>query len=147
LRRVTGGNAKDTAAGNKELVRRFIDALRTGDVATAASSFDAERYVSHAWGGDLATTWERMKAARRDAGGGRWESTTVALIADGDRVVHHSHVRAAHTGPLLGVPATGNEFEFHMIEIWRIENGKIVEHWGGMREAERLNEQLVGGER
>ena len=28
------------------------------------------------------------------------------------------------------------------LEIWRIEDGLIVEHWGGLREYERFREQL-----
>lgn len=37
-----------TPEENKALVRRFLDALGSGDVATAASCFDPERYYSHA---------------------------------------------------------------------------------------------------
>ena len=55
-----------TPEENKALVRRFIDALGSGDVAGAAACFDAERYYSHAWEGDLAVTWEKMKARRRE---------------------------------------------------------------------------------
>jgi predicted SnoaL-like aldol condensation-catalyzing enzyme len=134
------------SAGNKALVQRFLDALRSGDVAGAAACFDADRYYSHAWGGDLATTWERMKARRR-SGALTWiDGDTVALVADGDRVVYHSFGRSTHTGPLFGVPACGREVTFHSLEIWRVEDGKIVEHWGGLQEAERFYAQLTGEE-
>jgi ketosteroid isomerase-like protein len=133
-----------TATENKALVKRFLDALTNGDVAGAAACFDAERYYSHSWGGDLETTWERMKAARRAGGLTFVEGESVALVADGDRVVHHSFARMRHTGDALGVATTGREVTFHSLEIWRVADGKIVEHWGGEREAERLYEQLVG---
>jgi predicted ester cyclase len=35
-----------------------------------------------------------------------------------------------HTGPLLGREVTGREFAVRHIYIWRIADGKIVEHWG-----------------
>jgi predicted SnoaL-like aldol condensation-catalyzing enzyme len=124
-----------TADDNKALVARFIDALRTGDVATAAACFDAERYYSHAWEGDLATTWEKMKARRRDNTLRDWTSETITYVADGDRVVHHAHAHATDA-------ATGRRVEVHTLEIWRIEDGLIVEHWGGLREYERFQEQF-----
>ena len=38
--------------------------------------------------------------------------------------------------------ATGTQADLFTLEIWRIENGLIVEHWGGLREYERFREQL-----
>ena len=72
---------------------RFLDALSAGDVAGAAACFDADRYYSHAWEGDLAVTWEKMKTRRRGDTFVDWQTETVALVGDGDRVVHHSHSR------------------------------------------------------
>ena len=71
------------------------------------------------------------------------DGESVALVADGDRVVHHSFARMRHTGKALGVEATNRDVTFHSLEIWRVADGKIVEHWGGEREAERLYEQLT----
>ena len=132
------------AAQNKAVVQRFLDALGSGDVAGAAACFDADRYFSHSWGGDLATTWERMKAARRAGALTPVDGESVALVAEGDRVVYHSFGTSTHTGTAFGVPATGREATFHSLEIWRVDDGKIVEHWGGMREAVRFYEQLTG---
>jgi predicted ester cyclase len=85
-----------------------------------------------------------MKATRRAGALTSLGGETVALVADGDRVVHHSFGRATHTGEAFGVPATGREVTFHSLEIWRVDGDKIVEHWGGMREATRFYEQLTG---
>jgi ketosteroid isomerase-like protein len=135
--------AVSTPAENKALVQRFLDALRSGDVAGAAACFDADRYYSHTWGGDLATTWERMKAARR-RGALTWlGSEPIAILADGDLVAYHSLGRSTHTGDIFGVAATGRDVTFHSIEIWRIDGDKIVEHWGGLGEAERFYDQLT----
>jgi predicted SnoaL-like aldol condensation-catalyzing enzyme len=121
---------------NKALVKRFIDALRRGDVAGAAACFDPERYYSHTWEGDLAVTWEKMKARRRAQRFTDWHSETVALVGDGDRVVHHSHARVVDA-------ETGRPADVHTLEIWRIENSLIVEHWGGLHEYERFEDQLA----
>lgn len=135
-----------TPEENKALVRRFLDALGSGDVATAASCFDAERYYSHAHRADLAGTWELMKERRRRNAFSDMSSETVALVADGDRVVHHSRFTAVHSGEVLGVRATGRRVTVDHVELWRIDGDKIVEHWGGAAEMERLHRELAGGD-
>jgi steroid delta-isomerase-like uncharacterized protein len=56
------------------------------------------------------------------------------LIAEGDKVVTRWTVRGTHTGEarggaLRGLVTTGKQVEFTAIRIYRLENGKIVEHW------------------
>ena len=136
-----------TPEQNKALVKRFIDCLNSGDVAGAAECFDASRYYSHAHRADLAGTWEQMKARRRAAAFSDFVPENAALVADGDRVVHHSRVTSTHSGEFFGVPGTGRRVTVEQVEIWRIENDKIVEHWGGLAEAERLYNELTQGDR
>ncbi len=96
-----------TPEENKALAERFIDALSAGDVATAASCFDPGNYYSNAHAANLADTWERMKARRRNPALSDVTHEQIALVADGDRVVNHSRTTGTHTGELLGIPATG----------------------------------------
>ena len=52
-----------------------------------------------------------------------------ALIAEGEMVAsHHSHY-ATHGGDFLGLPATGREIAVDGVEIFRFEDGKVVEFW------------------
>ena len=53
----------------------------------------------------------------------------VIVSADGARVVGRYRYEGTHTGNLLGYPATGNAFTMRSIDIWRVENGRFVEHW------------------
>lgn len=43
---------------------------------------------------------------------------------DGDRV--------RHTGEAFGLAATGKEVMVDHVEMWRVVDGKIAEHWGGI---------------
>jgi len=52
------------------------------------------------------------------------------LFAEGDKVVARVLMTGTHTGNFYGIPATGKRVEFTGMFIARIENGKIVEHWG-----------------
>jgi steroid delta-isomerase-like uncharacterized protein len=50
-------------------------------------------------------------------------------IIAGDRVVARNTFTATNTQPIRGIPPTGKAFAFHTIDIWRVENGKLAEHW------------------
>jgi steroid delta-isomerase-like uncharacterized protein len=51
-------------------------------------------------------------------------------IADGDRVWLRLHATGTHAGPFMGVPATGRRIDVTVIDIVRIADGRLVEHWG-----------------
>ncbi|MBB6252973.1 ester cyclase [Nitrospirillum iridis] len=53
----------------------------------------------------------------------------VFASADGSRVVGRYRYEGTHTGTLLGYSGTGNTFTMRSIDIWRVEDGKFVEHW------------------
>jgi len=53
----------------------------------------------------------------------------VFVSADGTRVVGRYRYEGTHSGNFLGYPATGNAFAMRSIDIWRVENGSLVEHW------------------
>ena len=55
------------------------------------------------------------------------------LFGHDDLVTHHLTLRGVHrasTMPLLqGVPPTGRPVSWTFVHIWRVEDGKVVEHW------------------
>jgi predicted ester cyclase len=51
-------------------------------------------------------------------------------IAEGDKVVQLVTMSGRHTGPLMGREPTGKEFSVRHIYIWRIADGRIIDHWG-----------------
>jgi steroid delta-isomerase-like uncharacterized protein len=50
-------------------------------------------------------------------------------IVEGDKVAWRWTFRGTHTGPLMGIPATGKAIAFTGITIDRVAGGKIVERW------------------
>jgi predicted ester cyclase len=50
-------------------------------------------------------------------------------IIAGDKVVARMTLNATHTQPLLGIAPTGRRFALRTIDIWRVEGGKLAEHW------------------
>jgi predicted ester cyclase len=51
-------------------------------------------------------------------------------LVDGDREAARVVITGTHQGELMGVAATGKAVEFESIDIIRLEDGKVAEHWG-----------------
>ena len=127
----------------KDVVRRFLDHGMTADgwnMDVIDECFD-EAYWSHTWAGDLAHTGARQ---------GRFfsalefiEQIESVLVAEDDLVVHRRRLRVRHVGEIFGVAATQRIVTVDHVEMWRVENGKIIEHWGGLGAGGQLYRALT----
>src|SRR5437764_1381191 len=52
------------------------------------------------------------------------------VLAEGDKVVVRSTLSGTHQGTFMGIPATGRHVSITGIDIVRMRDGKMVEHWG-----------------
>ena len=52
------------------------------------------------------------------------------LIAANDKVVARVTVTGTNQGSFMNMPPTGNKVSYKVIDIFRLTNGKVVEHWG-----------------
>ena len=64
------------------------------------------------------------------------------LIASGDKVVERSSAVATNKGAMMGAPPTNKKVKWSEIHIYRLQDGKIVEHWAEVAMMELL--QQVG---
>jgi steroid delta-isomerase-like uncharacterized protein len=55
--------------------------------------------------------------------------TVEDVVAEGDRVVVRWTNAGTHVGEFAGMPATGRPFTISGIDIYRIVDGKLCEHW------------------
>ncbi len=51
------------------------------------------------------------------------------IISEGDRVWAYGTYSGTHKGDWLGIPATGKSYKFDAVDIFRIQDGKLAEHW------------------
>jgi len=62
-------------------------------------------------------------------------------IIAGDKVVARTTHTATHKGTFRGFSPTGKRFSYRTIDIWRVENRKLAEHWD-ISDAEEVLRQL-----
>ena len=51
------------------------------------------------------------------------------MAADGDKVWTHKTFETVHEGEFMGIAPTGKTITVDAIDIMRMADGKIVEHW------------------
>jgi steroid delta-isomerase-like uncharacterized protein len=50
--------------------------------------------------------------------------------ADGDRITTFKTYHGTHKGTFLGIAPTNRRIQFESVDVMRVQNGKITEHWG-----------------
>lgn len=56
--------------------------------------------------------------------------TLKKMLAEGDIVMAYSATTGTHTGGVwLGKKATGNKLDYDVVDVFRLQDGKIAEHW------------------
>lgn len=119
------------AEANKQVVRRFVDEYQT---AANEQSFaellhpevvDRSRPPGIAEGAEgVRQQFEAFRAAFPD-----FHAVIHDQIAEGDKVVTRKVFHGTHRGELMSIAPTGREVQIEVIDIVRIEDGQIVEHW------------------
>jgi predicted ester cyclase len=51
-------------------------------------------------------------------------------LADGDLVTTYKTYYGTHEGPFLGIAPTHRRIYFDSVDVMRVQNGKITDHWG-----------------
>lgn len=51
------------------------------------------------------------------------------MVAEDDKVVVRWTNSGTNTGDFLGIPATGKSYSIQGIDIYRLDGGKLAEHW------------------
>jgi steroid delta-isomerase-like uncharacterized protein len=120
---------------NKMLLRRFYEEIFDQGNLSAAEELVAPTFVDHVpqplpgqpTSGSHAVTWlaTQFRMAIPDV-----QVTVDELLASGDKVLARVTWNGTHTGSFMGIDPTGKHFKVKGIDLVRIDDGKIVEHWG-----------------
>ncbi len=119
-----------SAGDNKAVVRRWIEAYNKRDTQAEADA-RAPGYVAHAPGlpGPLdSEAWTQFIASFTEAFPDLW-LTVEDICSEGHMVAARITFQGTHRGEFQGIPPTGKQVAFSSIEIDRIVDGKVQEHW------------------
>jgi steroid delta-isomerase-like uncharacterized protein len=119
---------------HKATARRwFLDIIVQGRLALADEIFAANHIIHdpHAPPAGWPNGPEGPKMVASVFGGAfsDWNITIDDQIAEGDRVATRWTASARHTGPLMGMPATGKTARVTGVNVARFAEGRIAESW------------------
>ena len=126
---------------NKQVIREFTRIFKNEhNVEGVAHLFD-ENFVHH-FRVPLPQGLEGFKQIGRMMNGAFPDVvvTEEDLIAGSDKVVERSSAVATHKGSLMGEPATNKRINWTEIHIYRLQDGRIREHWVEMAMMELMQQ-------
>ena len=114
---------------NKQLIRDYIDNAINKRQPDIAERYFAANYVEHnpRLLGGIAGKKKFITGVL--TGFSDYHGEIEAIMAEGDEVVTRTLWTGTQDGPFLGRPATGRKLQFTTSDFYRIDNGKVVEHW------------------
>lgn len=135
---------------NKAIVRGYFEQVQQANW-DGLSRFIAADFINHESKG-IQLGLDTHKSALRSIRGTFPDQQVVIddMIAEGDKVVVRTRLRGTHQGSALptfrGIRPEGRPVEWRFIHIFRLRDGKIVEHWAE-HDGLAVRQQLSGAER
>jgi steroid delta-isomerase-like uncharacterized protein len=116
---------------NMALARQYIDTFNRGDFDAFVDLLSPDYAIYNPSGYPEPSSRdkliENLKGAAQAFSGFTW--SVEDMMAAGDRVICRIKVTGTYVGGMPGLPEDAREFEFSLITIMRLEDGKIVEEW------------------
>jgi len=117
---------------NKAIARQFGEEVFNQGNTGAIDQLTASNFIEH---NDLPpglpSGREGVKAMLTMLHGAfpDFHATIDDIVAEGDRVVVRATWDGTQKGEFLGIPASGKHFTIPVIDIMRIGDSKVMEHW------------------
>jgi steroid delta-isomerase-like uncharacterized protein len=119
-----------SASENKEIVRRFVKEIFEELRPEAVDELVAADFVWHRPDGDGDRQFLRDSTARMGAALTNIHFVIDDEVAEGDRVALRLTAGATARAAFPGIPdAAGRSYSIEEIHIFRLRDGKVVEHW------------------
>jgi len=129
-------------AALSSLLDRYVAAVNAHDTGSFAEMF-SESYIQHS-GRSPSGLAAQIANFRRIFE--TWPDVRLRVddrVFDGDKIVARNTFTATHSQTVQGFAPTGRTITFTTIDIWRVEGGKLAEHWD-LVDTAGLQKQLRG---
>jgi predicted ester cyclase len=116
---------------NKALVKRFVTDYQTANDEAVLHELMSADIEDHSAPPGLPPGRQGVKAIfdMFHASFAGFAAEIHDQVAEQDKVVTRKSFHGRHVGEFMGVPATGRDVRIDVIDIVRVANGQIVEHW------------------
>lgn len=111
----------------EDFIRQFMSTVWDKAQIDAAEAFVTASYIDHAYDGGVDSLKAQI-AQLHGAFPGSLHKIEDVLV-DGDRVMLRARLQGRHTGAFRGTPATGAAIDVRVARWFRLEGGRIAEHW------------------
>lgn len=117
---------------NNPLLRLYEEVINQGNLEVLDELYTSD-YVNHAAPFGLSTGLDGLRKLFAMFIEAFPDQNIVAddMIIKEDKIVARWTLQATHKGTFMGTPATGRQIVMTGIDIERIVDGRIAEHWGG----------------
>ncbi|MNS78969.1 SnoaL-like polyketide cyclase [compost metagenome] len=122
---------QDDPGANKAVIRQLLEGVQCDGDFDLFERLFARDYVDHTPFGDARPDrngtreiYRTFRAAFPD-----WNAEVHFQIAEGDLVSTYKTYRGTHLGPFMEIAATGRATRFNVMDMMRVRNGQITDHW------------------
>ena len=127
---------------NKAVVRRYYEEVMNGRDPGVLDQLAVSDYDEHSPFPGQSNGLEGLKAR---AGGlltafKPYVFTLHEVVAEGDTVVVRWTNTATHSGSFIGIPASGRVVTISGIDVHRLRDGRMAEHWHVVEELQMLQQ-------
>ncbi len=119
------------SAESLAVVRNMEDALAAGSNSMQDHFHDNFRWMGNYGSGvknglaEFRRNWQLpFRAAFADR-----DYKTDRFLADGVNVACFGYIEATHSGPFMGIEATGKKVTIPYMDFWEVRDGKIADNW------------------
>ena len=114
---------------NKQLYRNYVEEMWNKRNPSAADRFLAADFIEHNANLPPGLAGRKQFVTSVLAGFSDYHGEIQDIVAEGNKVVARVQWTGTQDGPFQGRPATGNKLRFSTADFFRVENGKLAEHW------------------
>ena len=116
---------------NKELVLKWYEEIDKGNLEAAMELFhpDFRWYTPSNNPDPMTKAGAHEFLAEVFAAFPKWNHRIDDIMTVGDKVILRTVDFTRHEGEFMGIPAAGNDVEFSVLIVFRIEDGQISEIW------------------
>ncbi len=120
---------REQEAHNKALIARFVSEGQNGRNLKVVRQYLSENFTDHSGAQDPTRDGSIAFHQALFTAFPDFQVVVHQQVAECDRVVTHKTFSGTHVGDFFGFPPSNVRMEFDVIDILRIENDQVVDHW------------------